>query len=90
MVAFDTGGGAVLANRTDRQRVADAVQSHVVAELVAFLDAPGIRGLDVGLLRPVAVFAAKDVRGTRIVHRVVVLIAIDTRGGAVFTHRADR
>src|SRR5207247_9388848 len=48
-----------------------------------------VRGFEIGLLRPGASGAGEHVRRARALRRVVLLIAVDTGGGAVFADGAD-
>src|SRR5688500_17207179 len=80
----------IFGDGADRERLPVAAQSDRIAELVALsriltlARLAGVRRLDVRLLRPGGAGAGEDVDGTGLRDGVVVLVAVDTGGGARF------
>src|SRR5207248_2731344 len=87
LIAVHSGGGAIFANRADDQLIAVAAQADRVPELIV---RTGIRGFYVGLLRPAAGSANVDIHGAGAEHRMIVLVAVDAAGRALFHRRTDR
>src|SRR4029434_10933072 len=86
LVAVDARGVARLPERRHDHRVAVGTQGDGMAELRA---RPWIRGLDVGLLFPVAAVAHEDIDGASVEDRVVARVTLDAWRTPGLVRRSD-